>query len=290
MKDAAKKEEEEKDENAPTSQLKLLCQELALIAGAVPGVDLRSLKKVRFQTIRFRREDGAVLQRVIEQCVDTADELRDACLNLLKTFKVPTAAGEDLFSKEDAKLFRNLNGAKPYDAKSFPEIGLFLACAALDCVHKPEFMANHKTQNAKDTLQLFVNQTVAKLSALNRRTLDVFSAKIFYYFARVYDDDAKIRNDLLAVYRTACLRQDSLTQATLINLILRNYLKYNLFELATQFDSKTTYPETASNGEYARYLYSMGRIRAVQLSYSEAHSKLMQAIRKAPQKGSKALG
>ncbi len=48
--------------------------------------------------------------------------------------------------------------------------------------------------------------------------------------------------------------------------------------------SKSTYPETmASNNELARYLYYLGRIKAVQLDYSNAQKHLMQALRKAPQ-------
>merc|ERR1712217_282286 len=44
------------------------------------------------------------------------------------------------------------------------------------------------------------------------------------------------------------------------------------------------------NAQYARYLLYIGQIKAVQLEYSDAHSKLMQAIRKAPQSPSVALG
>merc|ERR1712217_713299 len=42
--------------------------------------------------------------------------------------------------------------------------------------------------------------------------------------------------------------------------------------------------------QYARDLLYIGQIKAVQLEYSDAHSKLMQAIRKAPQSASVALG
>ncbi len=46
---------------------------------------------------------------------------------------------------------------------------------------------------------------------------------------------------------------------------------------------KTTFPESASNNEWARYLYYLGRIKAIQLEYSEAHKHLVQSLRKAPQ-------
>merc|ERR1712151_787205 len=43
-------------------------------------------------------------------------------------------------------------------------------------------------------------------------------------------------------------------------------------------------------GQYARYLLYIGQIKAVQLEYSDSHNKLMQAIRKAPQSPTCALG
>jgi 26S proteasome regulatory subunit N3 len=55
-----------------------------------------------------------------------------------------------------------------------------------------------------------------------------------------------------------------------MNIILRSYLHENLYEQARNFIVKTTFPEQASNNQYARYLYYLGRIKAVQLEYSEA--------------------
>lgn len=47
--------------------------------------------------------------------------------------------------------------------------------------------------------------------------------------------------------------------------------------------SKSVFPESGSNNEWSRYLYYLGRIKAIQLEYSQAHTHLLQAIRKAPQ-------
>ena len=47
--------------------------------------------------------------------------------------------------------------------------------------------------------------------------------------------------------------------------------------------NKTVFPDSASNNEWARYLYYLGRIKAIQLDYSEAHKHLVQSLRKAPQ-------
>lgn len=58
--------------------------------------------------------------------------------------------------------------------------------------------------------------------------------------------------------RTATLRNDFEGQAVLINCLLRNYLHYNLYDQADKLVSKSVYPESASNNEWARFLYYLG--------------------------------
>jgi len=48
-----------------------------------------------------------------------------------------------------------------------------------------------------------------------------------------------------------------------------------MYEQARNFMVKTSFPESASNNQYARYLYYQGRIKAVQLEYSEAQASLI---------------
>ena len=43
-----------------------------------------------------------------------------------------------------------------------------------------------------------------------------------------------------------------------MNLLLRNYIKFNLYDQADKLVSKATFPESASNNEWARYLYYLG--------------------------------
>lgn len=86
----------------------------------------------------------------------------------------------------------------------------------------------------------------------------------------------------LAAQRTAALRHDDDTQASLINRLLRSYLAYSLYDQADKLVSKTTFPVSAGNPQYTRYHYYLGRIKAVQLNYSDAHTNLQQAIRRAP--------
>jgi 26S proteasome regulatory subunit N3 len=89
---------------------------------------------------------------------------------------------------------------------------------------------------------------------------------------------------LLALFRTSSLRHNYDGHTTLLNLLLRNYLHYNLYDQADKLISKSELKEeSASSNELARFYYYQGRIKAVQLNYTEAFTSLQQAIRKAPQ-------
>lgn len=88
---------------------------------------------------------------------------------------------------------------------------------------------------------------------------------------------------LLSSHRTATLRQDNESQATLLNIMLKNHLVLNQIDQADKLISKAVFPDTVGNNQLARYMYYLGRIKAIQLDYSESHRNLLQAIRKAPQ-------
>jgi len=125
-----------------------------------------------------------------------------------------------------------------------------------------------------------------KIGAQNRRSLDIIAAKCYFYYTRVYELNErldKVRVFLHSRLRTAILRNDYEGTAVLINALLRSYLHYNLYDQAVKLVSKSTFPQQASNNEWARYLFYYGRIKAIQLEYTEAHKNLVQALRKAPQ-------
>jgi len=114
----------------------------------------------------------------------------------------------------------------------------------------------------------------------------VIAAKCYFYYGRINELSGRldqIRFTLQSRLRTAILRNDYEGTAVLINVLLRSYLQYNLYDQALKLVSKSTFPLQASNNEWARYLFYNGRIKAIQLEYSEAHKNLVQAIRKAPQ-------
>lgn len=139
----------------------------------------------------------------------------------------------------------------------------------------------------------FSTQLVDKVRELNRRTLDSLAAKAYFYFSLFHEElDPKppskqspvisIRGKLLAALRSAVLRKDQDTQASVTTLLLRNYLSTADITQADLLVAQTQFPSTAPNNQVARYLYYLGHIRAIQLSYTEAHEHLTSATRKSP--------
>ncbi|KAF2739452.1 hypothetical protein EJ04DRAFT_457374 [Polyplosphaeria fusca] len=139
----------------------------------------------------------------------------------------------------------------------------------------------------------FSSQLVDKIRELNRRTLDSLASKAYFYFSLFHEElDPKppskqspvitIRGKLLAALRSAVLRKDEDTQASVTTLLLRNYISTADITQADLLVAQTQFPATAPNNQVARYLYYLGRIRAIQLSYTEAHEHLTSATRKSP--------
>ena len=139
----------------------------------------------------------------------------------------------------------------------------------------------------------FSSNLIARLRTLNRRTLDALSARVYFYYSLFFEQLAplppspsasvvSIRPHLLAALRTSVLRKDQDTRATVTTLLLRNYLSTSHITQADLLISHSEFPPAASNNQIARYLYYLGRIRAIQLSYTEAHEHLIGATRKSP--------
>ena len=136
------------------------------------------------------------------------------------------------------------------------------------------------------------NELAARLSSLlvdrllemePRHTMDCLGARAYQYFSTAHEALGRldeIRQILLTAHRTACLRHDDMGQATLVNLLLRNYLHYNLYDQALLLvENSNDFPATVSNNRFVRHLYYRGLIDAIQLEYTEAH-QIIQALRK----------
>lgn len=121
------------------------------------------------------------------------------------------------------------------------------------------------------------------LKSLNSRKLDPLAARIYFYYAHfgeLLGCLQDIRPVLLQCQRTATLRHDKHSLATLITLLLRNHVLLHDITGADKLISKTTFPTTTANATIARYLYYVAKVRAVQLDYTSANEYLTNAIRK----------
>lgn len=91
-----------------------------------------------------------------------------------------------------------------------------------------------------------------------------------------------LRVEIVHAHRIACLRRDVDTQATLLNIMLRDFLIANHVDQAQKLLLNSSFPDSASNNQLCRYLYHSGRIQALRLEYTSAFSNLSQCLRKAP--------
>ncbi|GAB1317522.1 26S proteasome non-ATPase regulatory subunit [Madurella fahalii] len=178
----------------------------------------------------------------------------------------------------------NKNGAKKEVKEVIPEVDVFLGILTQVLLHD--------NKQFKQGFE-FSSYLVDQIRSLNRRTLDSLSAKVYFYYSLFAEQIAplppssqspivSIRPTLLAALRTAVLRKDVDTQASVIVLLLRNYLLTSHIAQADLLVSHTQFPENAANNQVARFLYYLGRTRAIQLRYTEAHEHLTAATRKAP--------
>ncbi|XP_078036863.1 regulatory particle non-ATPase 3 [Augochlora pura] len=178
---------------------------------------------------------------------------------------------------EESTEVEEVQKVRPAALSSLPEIDAYILLLVL--MHLIDTVKYEEAVHCSEEL-------LQKIIAQNRRTIDLIAAKCYFYYSRAYELVGRlnlIRGTLLLRLRTATLRNDFEGQAVLINCLLRNYLHYNLYDQADKLVLKSTFPESASNNEWARFLYYLGRIKAIRLEYSAAHKYLVQALRKAPQ-------
>ncbi|OMJ28668.1 putative 26S proteasome regulatory subunit rpn3 [Smittium culicis] len=124
---------------------------------------------------------------------------------------------------------------------------------------------------------------VKYLQAFQRRTLDPIAAKVYSFYSRFYEFKGQLnlaRPTLLKALQTSMLNKSSESLAILINSLLRDYIHYKLYGQAEKLYSRSTFPESASNGQIARYLYYVGKTEAIELDYSNSHIHLQDASRK----------
>lgn len=261
----------------------------ALLDRAVVLFDARfSLRALRsISTIRKRLTSDIIAQAVVETfpATVTSGNVAKQLLIAIGRENVPlgrSSGAEMEVDSEPAKTTKN--GQKKEAKEIIPEIDIFLGI--LIQVHLYD---SKQFQRGAE----FSKQLSDRIHTLNRRTLDSLSAKVYFYYSLFCENLAPqaaspqspvvaIRPTLLAALRTAVLRKDIDTQASVIVLLLRSYLLTSHIAQADLLVSHTQFPENAANNQVARFLYYLGRIRAIQLRYTEAHEHLTAATRKAP--------
>lgn len=217
-----------------------------------------------------------VLGQVVSDTYAKSSSVAQDLLNIIKY---------DSSDKMDVTLTNKPSTKSSSPAREpLPEVGIYLSI--LCQIHLYD-------KKAYEDGAKFSGSLVDRLRTINRRTIDPLAARVYFYYAMFYEQIAPlppspiasviaVRQPLLAALRTAVLRKDQDVQATVTTLLLRNYLSTSHISQADLLISHTQFPPAASNNQIARYLYYLGRIRAIQLSYTEAHEHLIGATRKSP--------
>ncbi|CAG9991565.1 unnamed protein product [Clonostachys byssicola] len=261
----------------------------ALLDRAVILFDARfSLRALRSVSLIRKRLTPDIIAQAIVETFPATPASENIVKNLLavigrENVTLGSKSGSEMeIDSETSKPTKN--GPKKEIKEIIPEIDIFLGI--LIQVH---LFDTKQYEEGAD----FSQYLSERIQTLNRRTLDSLSAKVYFYYSLFCEHMdplppspespvVAIRPTLLAALRTAVLRKDIDTQASVIVLLLRNYLLTSHISQADLLVSHTQFPENAVNNQVARFLYYLGRIRAIQLRYTEAHEHLTAATRKAP--------
>ncbi|SCU85600.1 LAFA_0D16622g1_1 [Lachancea sp. 'fantastica'] len=127
------------------------------------------------------------------------------------------------------------------------------------------------------------------LQFYDERTLDLINSKLWFYICRGRElvgnsFDTSVRAEMVKFLKTAALKHDNETRATLITFILRSFLQTGEVDTAADFIGKVEFPGSndVSSPLEARYYYYLSKLNAIQLDYSTANDYVIAAIRKAP--------
>lgn len=269
------KEVKEEKKDPATLTLEDVREHCRLLERSVVSKESRfAVRVLRGLPATRKKLTGNIMKRLITGFYTHSAAEREALLAYIPDDSMETDADVPVVNVR-------LRGAKSANTPLLPEVDCYLQLLILLFLMD----AGKKEDSVKISDAL-----VDKLASQNRRSLDHVAGRCYFYHTLSHEavgQLAKIRGFLHARLKHATLHNDFEGQGVLINCLLRNYLHYNLYDHANKLVLKETFPEQVSNSEWARYLYYLGRIKAIQLDYSEAHKHLLQSIRKAP---SSALG
>ncbi|KAK5625161.1 hypothetical protein RRF57_000877 [Xylaria bambusicola] len=288
MDDRDKIEELEVKIDPVTQTITDIKSNFALLDRAVALFDSRfTLRALRSISSLRKRLTPDILSQVIAETFPPTSASATVAKQLLTVIDkgdVPLGRQPSTEMEIDSDSKAAKNGSKKENKDVIPEIDIFLAILIqVYLFDSKQFQAGAE----------FSKTLADRIHSLNRRTLDSLSAKVYFYYSLCCEQLAPlppsprspivlIRPTLLTALRTAVLRKDIDTQASVIVLLLRNHLLTSHISQADLLVSHTQFPENAANTQVARFLYYLGRIRAIQLRYTEAHEHLTAATRKSP--------
>ncbi|RAK92672.1 terpenoid synthase [Aspergillus costaricaensis CBS 115574] len=277
--EGAEGEDAEPEVDPKTKAIQDIKTNFTLLERAVTHFDPRfTLRVLRSISSMRKHITGDVLAEVIEETYSSSSVTASFLLNALDQ------AGALAGARSSAKMEIESEKTKSAPKETLPEVDIYMSILVQIFLYdKKEIQLGAK----------FSTNLIERLRTLNRRTLDSLAARVYFYYSLFYEQIAplppspaatvtKIRQPLLAALRTAVLRKDVDTQATVMTLLLRNYLSTSHISQADLLISHNKFPPSASNNQIARYLYYLGRIRAIQLQYTDAHGHLIGATRKSP--------
>ncbi|KAJ9649021.1 26S proteasome non-ATPase regulatory subunit [Coniosporium apollinis] len=274
-------QEQPEAQNDDTKTVDDILSNFGLLERAVAEFDARfTLRALRsISSLRKRLSQSVLCQAIASTYPPNSPTAR----TLFQATGVDDATLQTLLSQAEQKAREDKHNSR--DSKEVvPEIDIYVGILI------QVYLYDNKHHQAGAE---FSSRLVDRIRELNRRTLDSLAAKAYFYFALFHEAlDPKppsrqspvtsIRGKLLAALRSSVLRKDQDTQAAVLTLLLRNYISTADITQADLLVAQTQFPTTAPNNQVARYLYYLGRIRAVQLSYTEAQAHLTSATRKAP--------
>lgn len=271
----------------PTNSVLDIQANFVLLERAVAQFDTRfSLRVLRSISSQRKHLTPEILAEVI---TNTYPSTSNAARSLLKAIDQSNASFDKSSIEMEIDSEPKENGTKTGKSKeTLAEVDVYLSILVQVLLHDQK----RWSQGAE-----FSSELVEHLRTLNRRTLDTLSAKVYFYYSLFHEQlnplppssqspVVSIRPSLLAALRTSVLRKDQDTQATVTTLLLRSYLSTSHITQADLLIAHSQFPPAAANNQIARYLYYLGRIRAIQLSYTDAHEHLVAATRKSPSSNS----
>ncbi|KAK0546755.1 26S proteasome non-ATPase regulatory subunit [Tilletia horrida] len=290
--------------------LALLRQNISLLQRTITNVEprftarvIRSLPATRS---RIQQHPHILKQVITQEATPTDSPLRAQLAALIQSTNPPAAAksGGDAMDVDAAAPASSSSASGPAPTQVLPPAPSlsnetqFQVDAYLRLLVLIHLVDRHAYTEALQLARVSIDTVLG----LNKRSLDQIGARTVFWLGRALElrEDstsstqqegqsglAAERTYLLSLHRTASLRHDVEVQATLLNLLLRSYIVSSnppLFDQADKLVARAPFPKaSATNSQIARYEYYVGRIRAVQLNYSEAHANFQQAIRRAPQ-------